>query len=361
MSVWIVEAEIAILLFAIALPIAVGPMVYLHYRRYGTFKAWPALLSFGALLYFWGLVAFTLFPLPATDEEFCTLREEVSFWQLRPFASIGAVADVAAESGFVEVLTSPVFLQVAFNILLLVPLGAYLAFRYRKGLAFTAMAGLGVSLLIELTQGTGVWGLYGCPYRLADVDDLATNTLGAVVGWMIGTALVRLLPDPDPPSTSDTGPPSVARRAAAFLLDLVYFVLLAGLIQTSYLIMTGGDPDGPPGPVVAMASVASGVVLMLLVPLLRLDRATPGQIATWLGVANNSNTTRGATPRVATGWLLRWGPLLTVGLLQPVLALVAVIAAELLMVVIRNDRRSLSAFLSRTQTVVRRQLTRDSS
>lgn len=38
-----------------------------------------------------------------------------------------------------------------------------------------------------------MWGLYPCPFRLFDVDDLILNTLGAVVGSLLAVPLVALL------------------------------------------------------------------------------------------------------------------------------------------------------------------------
>jgi glycopeptide antibiotics resistance protein len=79
------------------------------------------------------------------------------------------------------VLTTVTFLQVALNVLLLVPLGMLLAYRYKRSFGITVLAGQGVSLLIEVTQGTGVFGIFDCPYRLADIDDLIANTTGAAL------------------------------------------------------------------------------------------------------------------------------------------------------------------------------------
>ena len=91
---------------------------------------------------------------------------------------------------------------------------------------------------------------------------------------MIGAALVGVLPDPNPPATNDMAQPTVGRRVSAFLLDVMYFGLFGALIQTSYLIVSGGNPDGPNDAVVAIASVSSGLLLTLVVPLVRADRAT---------------------------------------------------------------------------------------
>ncbi len=38
------------------------------------------------------------------------------------------------------------------------------------------------------------WGIYECAYRLADVDDLITNTLGALIGALIAPLVLWFMP-----------------------------------------------------------------------------------------------------------------------------------------------------------------------
>jgi glycopeptide antibiotics resistance protein len=47
-----------------------------------------------------------------------------------------------------------------------------------------------ISLLIEATQGTALWGAVPCRYRVADVDDLILNVFGT---WL-GILVARLIP-----------------------------------------------------------------------------------------------------------------------------------------------------------------------
>ena len=51
-----------------------------------------------------------------------------------------------------------------------------------------------VSLFFEITQYTGIYGIYNCAYRLFDVDDLLLNSTGAFVGYLIGPIFLLLLP-----------------------------------------------------------------------------------------------------------------------------------------------------------------------
>jgi len=83
--------------------------------------------------------------------------------------------------------TLQIWLNVLLNIALFVPLGfllPLLAKQFRKWY-LSLGAGFGVSLLIELTQlitGSG----------MCDVDDLFTNTLGAMLGWCAAMLVLAL-------------------------------------------------------------------------------------------------------------------------------------------------------------------------
>lgn len=75
------------------------------------------------------------------------------------------------------------------NVLMFVPLGALVAAQLpsrRRLLA--ALIGLGISVIIETSQ------LLWLPSRVADVFDLVSNGLGALLGALLTVALVRLLP-----------------------------------------------------------------------------------------------------------------------------------------------------------------------
>ena len=83
--------------------------------------------------------------------------------------------------------TLQIWLNVLLNIALFVPLGVLLPLLWKPFRKWYAAlgAGFGVSLLIELTQlftGSG----------MCDVDDLFTNTLGAMLGWCAAMLVLAL-------------------------------------------------------------------------------------------------------------------------------------------------------------------------
>ena len=83
--------------------------------------------------------------------------------------------------------TLQIWLNVLLNIALFVPLGVLLPLLWKPFRKWYAAlgAGFGVSLLIELTQLLTARGM-------CDVDDLFTNTLGAMLGWCAAMLVLAL-------------------------------------------------------------------------------------------------------------------------------------------------------------------------
>ncbi len=183
----------------------------------------------------WGVV---LMPFP--DE---SLLAEPAPVNLMPFAwLVDANAGVRYVGGGLGAwLTNRTVVYVGSNLLLTLPLGAYLRRTRSWGPAVTALAAFGLSLGFELTQLTGVWGLFAMRYRTFDVDDLIANTLGAVAGWL-------LLPVPGllrsrRAATAPVRTPGIGSRAAALAVDVLVWNLLflvAWLLSWTTVVALGG-------------------------------------------------------------------------------------------------------------------------
>ena len=281
MNVWILEFGLALIMFAGLLPLAVIPLLSKVYRKYGHLPFLPLVLAIGTGLYACGLVAFTLFPLPDVGPGFCEDRAIYEYWQPVPLTSIGEAVQVVLADP-VGGLKSSVFLQVAFNVLLFIPLGFLLAFWARRRLWVAAVSGFGLSLLIEVTQGTALFGVYPCPYRTAEVDDIILNTTGAVVGWLIGAGVSKIWPYRDAERTADVDPPSRFRRGLSVGADALGFMGATITAQlTLGLVLTGplGLSRETDSEVLGFVPFVVIVVFFVVVPMLRADRATPGQAA----------------------------------------------------------------------------------
>ncbi|MCZ3394386.1 VanZ family protein, partial [Enterococcus faecium] len=100
--------------------------------------------------------------------------------------------------------------------------------------------GFGLSLFFELTQLSGLYGIYPRPYRLFDVDDLILNTFGAFVGGLITPFLVKAFPTReqiDRRSYDQGHKVTVLRRLVALIFDY----LVVGTIVGIFLSLVGLD------------------------------------------------------------------------------------------------------------------------
>lgn len=132
-----------------------------------------ALLGRGVLVYSIAMLTYVLVPVPRDPPAFCE-RHHIEP-NLVPLAFHGGVGSAAVQLGL--------------NIVLFLPLGALLHDRGRHAVSTAALAGFSLSLLIELTQLTGVWFAYPCAYRHFDVDDILFNTVGAVIGAIVAATM----------------------------------------------------------------------------------------------------------------------------------------------------------------------------
>lgn len=130
------------------------------------------------ILYIICLVSVTLFPLPTAEQAARLSTHEA---QLVPFRF---VSDILREKSIRCIA------QVVFNVAMTVPFGFILCFNKKMTVSKAVMITFCLSLLIEITQLTGMFFLYNGSYRLFDVDDLFLNTLGGFAGFR--TAVVLL-------------------------------------------------------------------------------------------------------------------------------------------------------------------------
>lgn len=348
MQFWLAEAQYAFAFFGILAVLLFAPWIHAQYRRFGGMRGWPAVVSAATVLYGCALVAFTLFPLPDFSGRFCSRREDLTYWQTTPFASLDDIVLYGQDHSFAETLTSDVVLQVAMNVVFFLPLGILVSYRWRRSVWVALVASFVMSLAIELTQGTGLWGLAPCPYRLADVDDLLMNTLGGVLGWFLGLACRRLLPDPAPAPLPDLAPPSLRRRLLSAIVDaFVYLVLLLGILVGYERVAEAPDRGSTP-----FVAISAGVSLLLFVvlPAIRRNRSTPGA-ATVLLVPVRLDGRPAPRAALLVCWGLRWLPIALLGLA----ALPVLLVIDGLVAWRRTDDRSLAEVVARVRVVTEEQ------
>lgn len=193
-------ATAATLFFILSVALTVPWAIY-QYRKHGYFSVWKSILLASFLFYGMSAYFLVILPLPAVRDNCQVLGPLSSYMQTNPFQFIH---DIKRESAVVwsdwrsyrQLIQVPAFYQLFFNVLLLFPLGVYARYVWqrKRDVWKVALLGFFTSLFFEVTQLTGLYGLYKCPYRLFDVDDLLANTTGALLGFFIAPLFLMLVP-----------------------------------------------------------------------------------------------------------------------------------------------------------------------
>ena len=245
MDTYFISVKTALLLFPIIAFIITTPYIFLQYHKYGSIPFFRTTIVYSFVLYLMIIYFLVILPLPSIEE---VKNLSTPITQLIPFHFI---ADFFNETSFVltdfhtylPALKNPAFYTVIFNIFLFVPLGIYLRYYFKCNWIKTLVISFGLSLFFELTQLSGLYGIYPRPYRLFDVDDLMINTLGGMIGFWITPICYLFLPSRDKLDelSYERGKRvSYFRRLVAFFIDcfvmLILNMIISYLIPTSYRI-----------------------------------------------------------------------------------------------------------------------------
>ncbi|PPG27128.1 VanZ family protein [Pseudoclavibacter sp. RFBB5] len=211
------------------------PLIVASYRRSGGFSRTRFLGWVAAGFFFVAIWAYTLFPLP--DGAY-TCRSPI--WN--PLDSVTDVIRLQGESS--SLLTNRAFLQLALNVVLFVPLGFLARALLGLGILASTAVGFAVSLLVEVTQLTGVFGAFPCAYRFFDTGDLVTNTTGALLGAIVGLLVMgrahRGAADRLPGELIEVPVEmTLGRRLFAMVADLTMLGLVQILASLTALVLQG--------------------------------------------------------------------------------------------------------------------------
>lgn len=222
----------AILFFPVLAVLFTIPYIIHQYRKYGAVAPFRAVIVYSFILYLTCAYFLTILPLPPVSEvaEYTTpCTDLVPFHFVKTFLENSSF--VAGDPGtWITAVTEQCFYEPFFNVLLLLPLGVYLRYYYRRGLPGTVIIAFLISLSFELIQLSALFGLYPRPYRVFQVDDLILNTFGGLLGWLLAPLFSFFLPSRqrlDEVSYRRGRDVSLFRRGVAFLID---WGLIAGVL-----------------------------------------------------------------------------------------------------------------------------------
>jgi len=292
-----------------------APVAARQYRRDGRLGPGDLALLLSGAVYGLAIWSYTLLPMPAGDSYTCVGR------QLTPLATIREIERQPGEP-LTTLVHDPAFLQVALNVLLFVPLGFFVRRVLRRGVLVATLVGLATSLLVELTQATGVWGIYDCAYRLLDVDDLIVNTAGAAIGSIASVLVVRRREEQVELPTSVT----LGRRWVGMVSDLLFVLVLGAVAAVGFRAwqLYGLDRDVDAIDPGLQALAQWGVPGLVEVAMVLLAGRTVGE---WVVAVRTTARTR--TPVVLSRLVklaLGVGPLLLLGAASPGWATPALLA-----------------------------------
>ena len=198
MEVYLLPIEAAVVTFLLLSIILTLPFILYQHRKHGAVSKLrtPILLSF--LLYMLCVYYLTILPLPDPK----TFEQTANIWDYINLNPLGFIRDFVETTQFkitdittyLPAMQEKAFYQPLLNILMTVPFGMYLGYYFKDSLKKTVLLTFLLSLFFELTQLSGLYGIYSHPYRLFDVDDLILNTLGGLIGFLIYKRCLRRLP-----------------------------------------------------------------------------------------------------------------------------------------------------------------------
>lgn len=287
MSLWARQGMTGIVLGIVVFAALFIPVLAWQYRRFGRLS-WPRFLGAAACSLFGAaLVAYTLLPMPVTTAQWCA-EHAIRHAELRPGNSIQDALRHTEGMSIGEALRSTYVLQIVFNVVLFVPLGVILRRYLGRSVLVATVIGFAVSLLIEATQYTAVWGLLECAYRLADVDDVIMNTLGALIGALVAPAVLWWMPTARRLQAGRHEPREVtgARRLTGMLIDIGAFVgvgVLAVLVEAVAATWSGDPmPTGRTPGHEWLLTMGIPTLVVVVLPALTPSGASLGQRAVWL-------------------------------------------------------------------------------
>lgn len=231
MEVYLEPIKIAFLIFPFLAFLITLPYLLLQYHKYGSVPLIRSSIVYTFILYLLSAYFLVILPLPS-KEEVLTMPTKIP--QLIPLSFLKDFINAFKESSsIIFFLKSSIVYTTLFNIALTIPFGVYLRYYFKKKWYVTIIYTFLLSLFFEITQASGLYGIYPKAYRLFDVDDLIINTLGGTLGYLITPIITCFLPERDEidkMSYKKGKIVSIYRRLLAFLIDIFVFTTLMFVI-----------------------------------------------------------------------------------------------------------------------------------
>lgn len=280
MSAYLIPLQTALLLFPFLAAVITLPYSILQYRKYGSILPIRVLIVYSFIFYLLCAYFLVLLPLPSIEE---VAQYTKPIMQLIPFASLKEFTLNSSliwndPSTYLTALNEPSLYLILFNILLTVPFGVYMRYYFRCSWKKTLLLTFFLTLSFECLQLSALFGIYPRPYRLFDVDDLMTNTLGGMLGYAITPLFSHFLVSRsrmDEKAYDRGRTVSPLRRAIAFLFDSLLIIVSVAAV-TAILFQLWNDSIQNPLILILLVYLGAILFYLFLIPLLTHGK-TPGK------------------------------------------------------------------------------------
>ncbi|MDD3335541.1 MAG: VanZ family protein [Eubacteriales bacterium] len=241
MKAYIEPIQTALLFFPLVAFLFTLPYMFQQYNCHGSILVLRTLIVYSFILYLICAYFLTILPLPEIEKVRTLTSPTIQLVPFREAVELFHKYSIVwnSLSSVKAFILNRDFFQIAANIGMTIPFGIYLGYYFGASLKKTILLSFCLSLLFEVTQYTGLFFIYPRPYRLADVDDLITNTLGGYIGYLISPLFRKILPSKermDQIAFKRSHRVSVLRRLFAAGVDcmllLVVATILLGVLPT---------------------------------------------------------------------------------------------------------------------------------
>lgn len=230
--------SMAVKLFPLVALVFTLPYMIVQYYRYGAVLVLRTVIVYSFILYLMCTALLTMLPIPATVSDAILQQQTpqfIPFNGLRQWFHTSGFQLSDPSTWMDAVFTRSAFYMLA-NVAMMVPLGIYLRYCFDFSFGKTLVITFGYSLILELIQLSGLFGVSPVAYRMFDVDDLIANTLGGILGYWACKPLLRILPSQQELSGIAYRKGmhvSPVRRVTAALVD---WLLLGGLLAAALVL-----------------------------------------------------------------------------------------------------------------------------
>ena len=239
----------AMYIFPLLAAVFTLPYIIFQYRKYGAILLLRVVIVYTFIFYMMTSYFMTILPLPPID----SVTSDTASVLLTPFEGIRnwqatSGIDFHDPSTYLHSLKNSFFLQMFFNVLLLFPFGVYLRYYFRRPWYQVIILSFLYSLFFELTQLSGLYGIYPHAYRYFEVDDLICNTLGGFLGFLFTPLFSFMLPSRkrlDQESYERGANVSLFRRIVALAVDfsiIIAFLWVLSEKSTRFSLITEETP-----------------------------------------------------------------------------------------------------------------------